>query len=162
MAVKIMEVTMQKRSEVRRSTIVSADVSSAYWHETLDLVAADLSPQGMYLLSEKMPEIGDVLYCSFALASENPEYRFFSEVKRINWHRRRTDRMRPGFGVEFLDVKPEKALALKKALRGLPPPLPAKHRLPWFRPRSARVSIAPPGTFASKWYDAQKCSFGLI
>jgi hypothetical protein len=110
----------------------------------------------MYLLSEKMPQIGDILYCSFGLTSEHPEYKFFSEVKRINWHRRRTDRMRPGFGVEFLDVRPERALALRKALRGLPPPLPAKRRRSTFRTQSAELSMLSPGSFASRWYDANR------
>ena len=95
---------MQKRYEVRRSTIIPTEVMAPYWNEPLDLVAADLSPRGMYLLSEDMPQIGEYLFCSFALQGEEPEYSFLSRVQRVNWHRRKTERYRPGFGVEFLDV----------------------------------------------------------
>jgi hypothetical protein len=146
-----MEEAMQKRSEIRRSTIVPTEVASPYWRESLDLIAADLSPRGMYLISEEMPHIGDCLYCSFSLSSEEPEYNFFSRVKRINWHRRETDRIRPGFGVEFLDVTPRKFLGLERALRGLPPPIPSKRRNEIPRPVVLNDG-RPGGTFVSNWY----------
>ena len=51
-----------------------------------------------------------------------------SKVKRLNFHRRKTDRLRPGFGVEFLGVDTDARNRLRAALRGLPPPIPCKRR----------------------------------
>jgi hypothetical protein len=120
---------MQKRYEVRRSTIIPTEVMAPYWNEPLDLVAADLSPRGMYLLSEEMPRIGEYLFCSFAVQGEVPEFNFFSRVKRVNWHRRKTEQYRPGFGVEFLDAGARHRLSIRNALRGLPPPVPSRSRV---------------------------------
>ena len=127
---------MQKRFEVRRSTIIPTEVMAPYWNDSLDLVAADLSPRGMYLLSEDMPQIGEYLFCSFALHGEDPEYSFFSRVQRVNWHRRKTERMRPGFGVEFLDVPEEERGAAFDRLRKEYP-----RRREFFNTRAA---VAPP------------------
>ena len=142
---------MQKRTEVRRSTILPTEVSSPYWSETQDLIAADISPRGMYIISEKMPRIGDCLCCTFSLNQEVQGFYFFGRVKRINWHRRKSDRLRPGFGVEFMDVSPRKFVSLERALRGLPPPIPSKNRVDDTR-RASFVRGQPGDTMVSKWY----------
>ncbi len=142
---------MQKRTEVRRSTILPTEVTSPYWSESQDLIAADLSPRGMYLISEKMPQIGDCLCCTFSLTREAPEFYFFSRVKRINWHRRRNDRLRPGFGVEFIDVSPRRFVTLERALRGLPPPIPSRRARNAAR-RESFIRNRPGDTMVSKWY----------
>ena len=123
-----MEDTMQKRYEVRRSTVIPTEVAAPFWDEPVDLLAADVSPRGMYLLSEEMPEVGEFLFCSFALPRVDAEYCFLSRVNRINWHRRRTDCTRPGFGIEFMNTTPLNRLRIRSAIRGLPPPLPSKNR----------------------------------
>jgi hypothetical protein len=124
-----MEATMmQKRLNLRRATIIPTEVMSPYWQETMDLVAADLSPNGMYLISDAFPTVGEFIFCSFALSGEKSEYRMLSRVKRLNFHRRRTDRIRPGFGVEFLGVDDRLQTELVTSLRGLPPPIPSKNR----------------------------------
>ena len=131
---------IQKRSNIRRSAIIPTEVMSPYWRESLDLIASDLSPSGMYLISEAMPSVGEYIFCSFALSGEVPEYRFLSKVKRLNFHRRKTDRMRPGFGIEFLGVNEMSRDKIRAALRGLPPPIPSKHR---------RAALPKPGEYAS-------------
>ncbi len=119
---------MQKRLNLRRSTIIPTEVMSPYWREPMDLVAADLSPNGMYLISDAFPTVGEFVFCSFALRGENAEYRMLSRIKRLNFHRRRTDRIRPGFGVEFLGVDDNSKSKILSALRGLPPPIPSRGR----------------------------------
>ena len=119
---------MQKRSDVRRSTIIPTEVMAPYWPGSLDLIAADLSPKGMYLISEQMPAVGEFVFCSFAFRGEEPEFKILSKVKRINWHRRATDMIRPGFGVEFLAVSGEQRRNLYSRLKGMPPPIPRRRR----------------------------------
>lgn len=119
----------QKRFDIRRATIVPTEVMSPYWQESVDLVAADLSPFGMYLISDALPTVGEFIFCSFALRGEDAEYRLLSKVKRLNFHRRKTDRLRPGFGVEFLGVDDISRNRIRSALRGLPPPIPSKGRV---------------------------------
>jgi hypothetical protein len=123
-----MEDIMQKRFEVRRSAIIPIEVAAPSWDEPVDLLAGDLSPRGMYLFSEEMPEVGEYIFCSFGLAGNADEYCFMSRVNRINWHRRRTDCLRPGFGIEFMDTRPLERLRLRATIRGLPMPAPSKMR----------------------------------
>ena len=120
----------QKRSIIRRATIVPTAVMSPYWRSPLDLVAADLSPNGMYLISEAMPTVGEFIFCTFGLEGDENEYRLLSKVQRLNYHRRRNDSLRPGFGVQFLGVTDTHRNRINRALRGLPPPIPSKRRTP--------------------------------
>ena len=119
---------MHKRFEVRRSVMIPTEVAAPFWDVPVDLLAADVSPRGMYLYSEEMPTIGEYLFCSFSLARDDPEYCFLSRVNRINWHRRRTDRLRPGFGIEFMDTSPLKRLRIRSSIGKFPPTLPSKER----------------------------------
>ena len=121
---------LQKRSIIRRASIVPTEVMSPYWRAPLDLVAADISPSGMYLISDNLPRIGEFVFCTFGLVGAEDEYRLLTKVKRLNFHRRKTDRIRPGFGVQFLGVDERDREKLHRALQGLPPPIPAKRRVP--------------------------------
>jgi Tfp pilus assembly protein PilZ len=123
-----MEETMNKRLEMRRSLRLAVEVASSFWDTPLDLFARDLSPRGLFLESENMPEIGDQLLCSFNLWHGNRNYCLFGEVNRVNWHRRKTDRGRPGFGVQFSSVRPIERLRIRSAIHGLPPPTPSRKR----------------------------------
>jgi hypothetical protein len=51
-------IMMQKRLNLRRATIIPTEVISPYWRASMDLVAADLSPSGMYLISDEFPTVG--------------------------------------------------------------------------------------------------------
>lgn len=148
---------MKQRYHIRRSTIVPTEVASPYWNDSLDLIAADMSPQGMYLISDEMPNVGECVLCSFSLRTEDPEYYLFGRVRRVNWHRRATDRLRPGFGVQFTDVLPRELISIHSALKGLPPPLPSRRRRqppppPIPAPRLAKPWEDSNGTFVSRWY----------
>ncbi len=144
---------MQQRNELRRSTIISTEVSAPWWQEPLDLVAADLSPRGMYLIcDDEMPELGDTLFCSFSLEQNKPDYNFFSTVKRVNWHRRKTDLYRPGFGVEFINPEPWKKLLIRNRLQGLPPPIPSKRRGGYIATVEKRVELP----FSNDWCETNR------
>ena len=119
---------MQKRAIIRRSTILPTEVMAPYWPATLDLIAADLSPRGMYLISDDMPTVGEFVFCTFTLKLGEPAYRLLSRVNRINWHRRKTERVRPGFGVEFVGLAEDLYQRISKALIGMPPPIPTAKR----------------------------------
>jgi hypothetical protein len=119
---------MYKRFEIRKKTVVPIEVITNFWDEPISLLSDDLSPRGTYLVSELMPQLGEHIVCSFDLLRGDPSYCLFGEVSRINWHRRRTDTGRPGFGVRFLDIRPMERLKMRDALRELPPSLPAKMR----------------------------------
>jgi hypothetical protein len=140
-----MEGTMQKRSIIRRSTIIPTEVMAPYWRHSLDLIAADLSPKGMYLIADSMPRIGEFVFCTFAPRGDQPELRLLSLVKRINWHRRKTDRLRPGFGVEFLAVNRDQYRRINDSLIGMPPPIPSKRRYLGTPAMARPLSLPSPG-----------------
>lgn len=116
---------MHKRFEMRRSLDVPVEIITSFWDDPVDLVASDLSPRGAYLESEYMPEPGEHVVCCLEIGDTTGEFCFFGEVTRINFLRRKTDGGRPGFGVQFLDCTPLDRLAIRGALRGLPPPVPS-------------------------------------
>lgn len=135
---------MQKRSDVRRASIISAEVMAPYWKDSLDLIASDISPKGMYLISDQMPHVGEFVFCSFSVRGNEPEYRILSKVKRINWHRRSTDMIRPGFGVEFLAISGEQRRTIYRRLKGMPPPIPRKRRNHVIPPEEAPLRLMTP------------------
>ena len=116
---------MYKRLEIRRQTALPMEVITSFADEPFILTARDLSPRGAYLESELLPDLGDQLICSFDL---DRNFCFFGEVNRVNLMRRRRDSGRPGFGVSFLDAGPLSRMAIRNALRGLPPPVPKRRR----------------------------------
>jgi hypothetical protein len=121
---------MYKRFETRRSLVIPIELITPQWDEPINLFAGDLSPRGVYVKTDLMPQAGEHVVCSFTLLRGRPEYCFFGEVTRVNMHRRKTDRSWPGFGIEFLDITPLQRLSIRHALRGLPPPIPGSKRPP--------------------------------
>ena len=117
---------MHKRFEMRRTIGTPIEIITSFWDEPVDLIASDLSPRGAYLESELMPEPGEHIVCSLELDNGIQEFCFFGEVTRVNLNRRATDGGRPGFGIQFLDCSPLERLAIRDALRGLPPPVPTR------------------------------------
>lgn len=119
---------MQKRFEIRRSTEMLTEVAAPTWDLPVELIASDLSPRGMYLQSDELPDMGEHMFLSFCLSGERREYCFLSRVKRVNRRRRRTDVRLPGFGVEFLDISPMNRLRIRSSIRELPLPFPSERR----------------------------------
>ena len=119
---------MYKRFEIRKKAQIPVEVITNFCDTPVMFITDDLSPRGTYLISDFLPDLGEHIICSFDLRRDEGEYCFFGEVSRINWFRRKTDNGRPGFGVRFMDTTPRNRLKLRQALRGLPPPVPAKMR----------------------------------
>ena len=119
---------MYKRFEIRRKAQIPIEVVTNFCDTPVKFISFDLSPRGTYLISDFLPDIGEHIVCSFNLNRDDGEFCFFGEVNRINWLRRKTDNGRPGFGVQFMDTTPLSRLKMRAALRGLPPPVPAKMR----------------------------------
>jgi len=118
---------MKRRFELRRAVRRPIEVISSLWDEALRFVTGDLTPRGAYVLSDLLPPTGDNLVCSFDLGLGRP-FDLFGEVVRVNMMRRRTDVGPPGFAVRFLDAGPRERLSIRRALLGLPPPLPGHRR----------------------------------
>lgn len=116
---------MYKRYEVRRQLTLPMEIIGSFADDPFYLRALDISPRGAFVASELVPDLGEHLVCSFNL---NDAYCFFGEVSRVNLLRRNADQGMPGFGIKFLDAGPLHRLAIRHALRGLPPPVPAKRR----------------------------------
>lgn len=129
---------MQKRFEMRRSTDIPVEIMTAMWDEPVRLYAGDLSPGGLFLRSEFFLDAETPVICTFKLHKEHFVY---GKVLRQNPMRRRTDRGRPGFGVEFMYTTPLTRLRIREALRGLPPPIPAKKRADILELKLNRVPI---------------------
>lgn len=116
---------MYKRFEIRRQTALPVEIIASFADEPFFLTARNISPRGAFLESELLPDLGEHLICSFDL---DKNFCFFGEVNRVNLMRRRRETGRPGFGVEFLDTTPLHRMAIRNALRGLPPPIPQRRR----------------------------------
>lgn len=120
---------MHNRFEIRRSAGIPIELITSAWDEPVDLLTGDLSPRGVFVQSEFMPDKGEHVVCSFKIMNGTLyEYCFFGEVTRVNLLRRRTDVGWPGFGIEFLDATPLDRIRIRHAMRGLPPPLPSPKR----------------------------------
>jgi hypothetical protein len=130
---------MARRFEMRRKLSRPIEVISAAWDEAIGFATGDLSPRGVYVESEILPELGEHVVCSFDLGPERA-FDLFAEVVRVNLMRRHADeRLWPGFGLRFMDAKPLDRIKIRDALRNLPP-MPMMRR-----PPRAGALMAPPG-----------------
>ena len=133
---------MKKRFEIRRSVERPIEIISSVWEDPVEFYTADLSPRGGFIVSEYILDMGEQIVCSFDLGAKN-KFVFLGEVKRINLMRRKTDVLRPGFGIKFLDAGPMERIKIRYALRGTPPPVPMMRRAPGFAKRV--LSVPKPG-----------------
>jgi hypothetical protein len=103
-------------------------VLSSDWSDVAPLVAADLSPFGMWLETELLLEPGTELVVSFRpprWPAWGAAITVLAEVVRVGLPRRRGDSGNAGMGLRFLDLDPEHAQRMNGCLLGLPPTLPA-------------------------------------
>jgi hypothetical protein len=121
---------MYKRFEMRRAVErMPIELITPHWDIPLGFLATDITARGAYIQSEIMPSPGEHIVCSFEMYNGQPEYCLFGEVSRVNLFRRKSDQVgRPGFGVQFLDATPFDRLQIRRALKGLPPPVPTPRR----------------------------------
>jgi hypothetical protein len=112
---------MQKRFEVRRLAGVPMEVISAKSDLPLEFLSFDLSPRGVFLMSDATPRVGEQIVCSFSLEGAARPFCIFGEVTRVNRGRRLSDGGPTGFGVTFLDATALERLLLRYCLRNQPP-----------------------------------------
>lgn len=112
---------MNKRFEIRRLAGVPMEVISQGSDLVLDFVSFDLSPRGVFLMSDAVPRVGERIVCAFSLEDAPRPFCVFGEVTRVSRGRRTTDSGPTGFGVTFLDVTALERLQLRHCLRNQPP-----------------------------------------
>jgi hypothetical protein len=123
------EVASRRRRSIRRAVAVEAQVTSAAWTDSVALTVTDLSPDGLWLESDLILSVGDELSLQFAPPrwEGSPMLRVRAHVARVSLLRRDGASGRSaGMGVQFTELAPAIAQQLEDALRGLPPPLPAR------------------------------------
>ncbi|MBW2276065.1 MAG: PilZ domain-containing protein [Deltaproteobacteria bacterium] len=119
---------MKKRFEIRRLVSRPIEIISSLWDEPLNFFTGDLSPRGSYVFGELMPSIGEHIYCSVDLGLTKP-IEAFAEVVRANMMRRSADVGYPGFGLDFVGLKPLERIKIRNLLRGLPAVVPMIPRI---------------------------------
>ena len=113
-----------RRREMRRAKNADIEMISQYWDEPVDMVAADMSPSGIFISSDLLLEVGEPIVACFKLPGHKLEFQLFGEVVWIAMPRRWSDFGLAGMGVEFLNTTPLERLSMRHSLRGVPPPLP--------------------------------------
>jgi hypothetical protein len=134
----------QSRRTLRRAVQLEADVMSDLWDGAVQLALTNLSPQGAWLDSELPLSVGDKLQLAFTPPGwrDLPLVHTRARVARVSLCRRRQDGDRAGMGLCFDELSPVTRCCLQAALRGLPPPLPARNRSTTIRASVADESTA--------------------
>jgi hypothetical protein len=117
-----------RRRALRRAVSLECAVLSTDWSDVAPLIAADLSPFGMWLDTELLLEPGSELVVSFRPPRWpvwGAEITVLAEVVRVGLPRRRGDSGNPGMGLRFVDLDPQHAERMTGCLLGMPPTLPA-------------------------------------
>lgn len=114
----------QLRAELRRGLTLDVQLSNDTFLEPLWLRALDVSPGGMFLASPLVLDVGEELDVSFWPRRAPAPINLRAEVCRVMLNRRRADRGPHGMGLQFIGVDRGSRRALRRALRGVPPPLP--------------------------------------
>jgi len=117
-----------RRRALRRAVAIECAVLSMDWTDVAALVAADLSPLGMWLDSDLPLEAGSEVLVRFTPPRWpvwGAPVTVLAEVVRVGLPRRRADCGSAGMGLRFLDLDPQHAARMALCLRGMPPMLPS-------------------------------------
>lgn len=125
---------VRRRSVVRRAVQIGCSVRSELWDGAAPFLAVDLSQDGLRLCSPlALPEGQDVVvtFTPPCWPEESGPLNVLARVAHVALPRRRTDAGvgapgEAGMGLSFLHLDPVQRALLGLALRGLPPPLPAR------------------------------------
>jgi len=114
----------RRRRSLRRALHVETEVTSELWDGAVQLVATDLSLDGLWLESDLPLEVGSDLSVSLLLPQMalTLPFQARARVAHVGLLRRRTDdRRRAGMGLCFLGMTADQRERLAHALIGLPP-----------------------------------------
>ncbi|HEY2735087.1 MAG TPA: PilZ domain-containing protein [Polyangiales bacterium] len=135
--------TRSRRRSLRRAVTLEVDVMSELWEGALPLTATDLSLHGAWLESELPLSVGEDLRLAFEPPHWQglPRFEVAATVARVSLLRRRRDSGRAGMGLRFAPLSEATVRCLAYALRGLPPPLPARRSPLRFDPHPAIMRV---------------------
>lgn len=122
-------VPKNERRVVRRSVRVECQIVCELGLRTIDHVTMDLSPDGMLVVCGDEIGIGEKVLVSFRAPKTPIWFHAEGRVMRVVKGRRPSDRGR-ALGLRFENAEPSMRSALSELLKGVPPPVPARHIRP--------------------------------
>jgi hypothetical protein len=118
-------VHVQQRKILRRSMRVDCQVVRERDFRLVGSRGVDLSPHGMLVMAQDRVLTGEPLVVSFRLPRSSYWFDAEATVARVV-HGRRPGDLGRCFGLSFDSLEPDVQAFLRQALRGVPPPLPAR------------------------------------
>jgi len=118
-------VHVQERRTLRRSVRVDCQVVRERDFKLVGSRAVDLSPMGMLVMSQEPILTGEPVVISFRLPRSAWWFDAMGTVARVV-HGRRPGDLGRCFGLAFDELEPDVHVYLRRALRGVPPPLPTR------------------------------------
>jgi hypothetical protein len=118
-------VHVQQRRIVRRAMRVECQVVREHDFRLLGSRAVDLSPMGMQVMAQERVLTGEPVIVSFRLPLSSWWFDTEATVARVV-HGRRPGDVGRCFGLSFETLEADVSAFLRRALRGVPPPLPMR------------------------------------
>jgi hypothetical protein len=115
----------QQRRIVRRSLRVDCQVVREHDFKLIGSRGVDLSPMGMLVMAQEHVLTGEPVIVSFRLPMSGWWFDAEATVARVV-HGRRPGDLGRCFGLSFDTLEPDVQVYLRRALRGVPPPLPMR------------------------------------
>jgi hypothetical protein len=117
----------QQRRILRRSVRVDCQVVRERDFRLVGSRSLDLSPMGMLVMAQERVLTGEPLIVAFRLPCSDHWFDTEATVARVI-HGRRPGDLGRSFGVSFESFDESAQAFIRSALRGVPPPLPARAR----------------------------------
>jgi hypothetical protein len=117
----------QQRRTLRRSLRVDCQVVREHDFKLIGSRGVDLSPMGMLVMAQEPVLTGEPVVVSFRLPMSCWWFDAEATVARVV-HGRRPGDLGRCFGLCFDAIEPDVQVYLRRALQGVPPPLPAREQ----------------------------------
>jgi hypothetical protein len=118
-------VHIQQRRILRRALRVECQVVRERDFKLIGSRSVDLSPMGMLVMAQEPVLTGEPVIVAFRLPLSSWWFDAEATVARVV-HGRRPGDLGRCFGLEFDSLEPDAQVFLRRALRGVPPPLPSR------------------------------------
>jgi hypothetical protein len=118
-------VPARQRRVLRRSVRVDCQVVRERDFRLIGSRGVDLSPQGMLVMAQERVLTGEPVIVAFRLPRSAFWFDAEATVARVV-HGRRPGDLGRCFALSFETLEPDAQAFLRRALRGVPPPLPAR------------------------------------
>ena len=120
-------VLAHQRRVTRRQIRVDCQVVRERDFKLIGSRGVDLSPRGMLVMAQERVLTGEPVVVSFRLPRSPCRFDAEATVARVV-HGRRPGDLGRCFGIHFDSIDDDAQAFLRRALRGLPPPLPKRER----------------------------------